>query len=95
MGVAVKGKSLVIALILCVLAGCKRNVEPGDAQYPVLNKNPQKLLDITLIQDPTVRGTFPVWWYAYNSKGANEDKCTYSGFQGGVPATVGYTVIVI
>ena len=87
-------KSFVIALMLCVLAACKRNVEPGDAQYPVLNKNPQRPLDVTLIQDPTVRADLPVYWRAYNSSGGNEDKCTYSGANGGLfPGPVAYSVI--
>ena len=74
-----KGNSFWIALILCALAACGRtNVEPGDAQYPVLNKNPQRSLGVTLIQDPTVNADLPVYWRAYNSNGANEDKCTYS-----------------
>jgi len=85
--------SFWIALISCALAACGRNVEPGDAQYPVLNKTPQRPLEITLIQDPNVKADLPVWWYAYDSKGANEDKCTYLGFNGGfLPGTVGYSI---
>jgi len=87
-------KSFGVALILCTLAGCGRNVEPGDTQYPVLNKNPQRPLGITLIQAPTVRAVFPVYWYADNSQGANESKCTYWGSSSGVPARLGYSIMV-
>jgi hypothetical protein len=81
MDFAVTRKLFGIALILCTLAAaCSRNVEPGDAQYPVLKKSPQRPLDITLIQAPTVKAGFTVEWYAAYSKGANESKCTFSGY---------------
>jgi hypothetical protein len=83
-----------MALILCTLAGCGRNVEPGEAQYPVLNKSPRRPLEITLIQASTVRAQFPVYWYAENSHGANESKCTYWGSNQGVPARLGYSIMV-
>ena len=84
-------KSFWITSILCALAACGRNVEPGDAQYPVVNKNPQRPLDITLIQAPTVAAQFWVDWYAANAIG---DICTYSGFSSGAPARVAYSLMV-
>ena len=84
-------KSFGLLLVFCTLAGCGRNVEPGDAQYPLLNKSPQRPLDITLIQDPTVTEQFSVYWYAaYFSN----EKCSYSGFSSGAPARVGYSITV-
>ena len=88
------GKPFWISLMLCALAACGSNVSPGDEQYPVPNKNPQRPLDITLIQAPSVRAEFPVTFYAANWLGTHKDKCTYSGFGGGVPARVVYTVTV-
>ncbi len=84
-------KSISTALILCALAACGRNVEPGDAQYPLLNKSPQRPLEITLVQAPSVRSKFSVHWYAENSL---SDKCSYSGFSSGAPASVGYSITV-
>ena len=84
-------KSLGVSVMLCALAACGRNVEPGDAQYPVLSKSPQRPLDITLIQAPTVREQFSVYWYAGNF---TNQKCSYSGFSSGAPARVGYSITV-
>lgn len=85
-------KSFWITLIVCSLAACGKNVAPGDAQYPVLNKHPQRLLTITLIQDPTVRAVFPVRWEATKLQRANESACTYSGMAGGGPSPVSFHV---
>jgi hypothetical protein len=92
-GLAVLRKSVSIALILCALAACGRNVEPGDAQYPVFNKSPRRILNITLISPPSVKAEFLSDWFAYNSR-LYADKCAYSGFGGGVPADVGYSIMV-
>ena len=77
--------------MLCALAACGRNVEPGDAQYPVLNQSPQRPLDITLIQAPTVSEQFSVYWHAGYF---TNEKCSYSGFSSGAPARVGYSITV-
>jgi hypothetical protein len=84
-------KSFGVSVMLCALAACGRNVEPGDAQYPVLSKSPQRPLDITLIQAPTVREQFSVYWYAGNF---TDQTCSYSGFSSGAPARVGYSITV-
>lgn len=84
-------KSFGLLLVFCTLAGCGRNVEPGDAQYPLLNKSPQRPLEITLIQAPTVREQFSVYWYAGYF---TNEKCSYSGFSSGAPARVGYSITV-
>ena len=84
-------KSLGVSVMFCALAACGRNVEPGDAQYPVLNQSPQRHLDITLIQAPDVKEQFLVYWYAGNF---TNEKCSYSGFSSGAPARVGYSITV-
>jgi hypothetical protein len=86
-------KSFFAALMLCALAACGWNVGPGDAQYPVLNEKPQRPLDITLIQAPTVKAVFPVYWFAENHQGANYYKCGYWGSAGGVPDHLGYSIM--
>jgi hypothetical protein len=86
-------KSFCASLMLCSLAACGWNVGPGDDQYPVLNKNAQRPLDVTLIQAPTVRAVFPVYWYADYWE-ANQGKCTYWGSSRGVPARLGYSIMV-
>jgi hypothetical protein len=87
-------KTVSIALILCVLAACSRNVEPGDAQYPKLNTKPVRTLDVTLIGEKSLRPVFRTWWWAENQIGPWKDACTYRGSRSGVPARVGYSITV-
>jgi hypothetical protein len=70
-------KSFWAALMLCILAACGRNVGPGDAQYPILNTKPQRTIDITLIEEKSVRPVFRMEWWAKNMKGPYEGTCTF------------------
>jgi hypothetical protein len=86
-------KSLGVLLVLFILTACGLNVEPGDTQYPVLNKSRKRSLDITLIQAPRVQAIFPVRWYGEDSH-SHERDCTYWGSAQGVPARLGYSITV-
>jgi hypothetical protein len=83
-----------MALILCDLAACGRNIEPGDAQYPKLNRKPARTLDITLTGEESLRPVLRSRWWAANQIGEWKDACSYSGFSSGAPARVGYSVTV-
>jgi hypothetical protein len=65
-----------LMVILVALGGCG-NVHPGDAQYPVLNTKPKRTLDITLVEEPSVRPVFRMTWSAENWTEKYQGTCTY------------------
>ncbi len=93
-GLAVFRKSISIALILCALAACGRNVGPGDSLYPKVNAKPVRRLDVTLIGKQSLRPVFRASWWAQNVSAPWKDACTYGAFRGGVPARASYSITV-
>ena len=85
-----------LMVIFVALGGCN-NVHPGDAQYPILNTKPKRTLDITLIEEQSVRPVFRMTWWAENQKGTYEGTCTYWHAGGGGvlgPERWGYSITV-
>jgi hypothetical protein len=82
--------SMLVAFCLCALAACGTNVHPGDPEYPVARANPTHVLDVSLIEPPSVKASINAAWAT--STGLTEGACVYWRIHGGAPVRTGFSI---
>jgi hypothetical protein len=63
---------LLLVTATCLLTACSRNVAPGDPDYPIASSHPTQIVDLTIVDPPSIKLEFLVGY-----EGWGGGKCSY------------------